>query len=78
MHTLAAIADAKAVWAKALRKEKAVGALVPVMIGGSVGGREAAAVALANLCAGNKDIAAGPPPPSRRRTPRTLFTSHAQ
>lgn len=40
-----------------LRKEKAPAALIPIMIGGSVGGREAAAVALANLAAGSKDTA---------------------
>lgn len=44
-------------WVQALRKEKAVAALIPIMIGGSVGGREAAAVALANLAAGNRDTA---------------------
>jgi hypothetical protein len=40
-----------------LRKEKAPATLIPIMIGGSVGGREAAAVALANLAAGSKDTA---------------------
>lgn len=41
----------------ALKKEKAVGSLVAVLVGGSATGKEAAAVALANLSAGSKDVA---------------------
>lgn len=41
----------------ALKREKAVGALVAVLVGGSAAGKEAAAVALANLSAGSKDVA---------------------
>lgn len=39
---------------------QAVGALVAVLIGGSAGGKEAAAVALANISAGSKDVAVRP------------------
>lgn len=39
---------------------QAAGALVAVLVGGSPAGKEAAAVALANLCAGSKDVAVRP------------------
>lgn len=41
----------------ALKKEKAVGALVAILVGGQAAGKEAAAVALANLAVGSKDVA---------------------